>query len=293
MNHHDEIIKQRLLDVLRFAIDLFKEHHITYYAAYGTAIGAVRHHGFIPWDDDIDLYVPRADYERLMTLTHSYSHPDYDLLTYNMPGYYRPFIKISDRHSTIWEYPKYHYPVGINIDIFPLDFFGHDKEWFLARGHQLKITFRRSMIDHCSLALAGDAPWKEKLVRFVKYPRDLKEDLLRMVHKKHYYHDLFVRMEQEHASFSGPHAGCFYEQKMHLLEAEWFGPGEEVPFEGIPLMLPKDNDAILRAIFGDYMQLPPEEQRKSGHHRLYVNLNHRVPMSDILQKTAQGITLEE
>ena len=81
MNHHDEIIKQRLLDVLRFAIDLFKEHHITYYAAYGTAIGAVRHHGFIPWDDDIDLYVPRADYERLMTLTHSYSHPDYDLLT--------------------------------------------------------------------------------------------------------------------------------------------------------------------------------------------------------------------
>lgn len=101
--------KLRLLDTLKFMQAFFAKHDLRYVACGGTVLGAVRHKGFIPWDDDIDVYMPRADYQKLQTLTAELDKEGYEFLSHENTGvgYYMPFGKLSDKNSTIWEFERY------------------------------------------------------------------------------------------------------------------------------------------------------------------------------------------
>ena len=112
--------KRILLKTLEDFILLCEEKNLRYYAAFGTVLGAVRHGGMIPWDDDIDVYMPREDYNRLLSMRNDLKN-DYELVDLENDGYYQDFAKFVNRKTTIIESKEIPFVCGIYIDIFPLD----------------------------------------------------------------------------------------------------------------------------------------------------------------------------
>ena len=125
-------IQQIQLSILKEIINVVEENHLTYFAVGGTALGAYRHEGFIPWDDDIDIAMPRVDYEKLLTLQSTFPEDLFIQTTETDPNYTMPFAKIrKDKTLYIesrWQDQEIHH--GIWVDIFPLDNYKEgDLEW--------------------------------------------------------------------------------------------------------------------------------------------------------------------
>ena len=119
-----EEYKKVLLSILTRIDSICRENGLKYMLAYGTLLGAVRHKGFIPWDDDIDLLLPRKDYETLRSVAKSFNTKEWKLLSYsNEPRFLLPFMKYCNKHTIVTP-PRFNtgFVYGLSIDIFPLDY---------------------------------------------------------------------------------------------------------------------------------------------------------------------------
>jgi lipopolysaccharide cholinephosphotransferase len=132
-----EILKKILLENLIDFHDFCIKHNLTYYLCGGTLIGAIRHNGFIPWDDDIDVMMPRKDYDKLIDVFSS--QKSLELVGYhNTPNYFLNFVKIIDKQTKLKE--KNNTPeLGVFIDVFPID--GIPKNWFLKSTQKSILKF--------------------------------------------------------------------------------------------------------------------------------------------------------
>lgn len=114
--------KAKTLETFKAFIAFCQANNLKYYAAYGTVLGAARHHGFIPWDDDIDVYLRRDDYDRCLRLLRADPPVGYEVVDYlHEEEYYLPFAKFCDTRSTVCEWEDYRISFGNYIDLFPLD----------------------------------------------------------------------------------------------------------------------------------------------------------------------------
>ena len=112
----------RMLEMLKYIDSVCKKHNIKYWLCSGTLIGAVRHGGFIPWDDDIDIAMPREDYERFFVEYPLHSSGKFKLLSYRDKSSIYPFFKVVDPRTVVFEkYVNPRYQTGVWVDIFPLD----------------------------------------------------------------------------------------------------------------------------------------------------------------------------
>lgn len=115
-------LQLRILKILLAVDKVCKEHGLRYYIMAGTMLGAVRHKGFIPWDDDLDIGMPRADYDLLMSHSKEWLPKPYEAVcAENDPNYPLPFAKIQDADTTLIERMHLKYLGGIYLDVFPLD----------------------------------------------------------------------------------------------------------------------------------------------------------------------------
>ena len=118
-----------ILDILKAFMQICDRHGLRYYCCAGTAIGAVRHHGIIPWDDDIDVIMPRPDYDRLLEIAKVEDFGKYEIISpYSDPTYPLFFSKLSDRTTTLIEERERPCVIGLYVDIFPLDATDDDVE---------------------------------------------------------------------------------------------------------------------------------------------------------------------
>lgn len=120
--------QEKLLQTFKIFAQFSKDNHLTYYAAFGTCLGAIRHNGFIPWDDDIDVYMLRDDYERMLSLRDKLVDSVYCISDFRDGESPYPFAKFYSTDCSVWELRQFPFIIGPWVDIFPLDEWNSSEE---------------------------------------------------------------------------------------------------------------------------------------------------------------------
>ena len=239
-----------LLNVTKFC----EANQLRYYLTYGTLIGAIRHKGFIPWDDDVDIQMPREDYNKLIELYH---HEYIKVVVPGTPMAKHSIIKVIDTR-TIKTEPVFNYPngvLGIDIDIFPIDGTPDDGAEFETWYKKLRKCYENFF--YTSQIPNGNLRHKLKILIskiFLKKPEYYIKQAA-MLHAKYPY-DSSQYVGSIESLFNSP---------QNRVPRECFEHTVEVDFEGEKFKAPIGYDQLLKNIYGDYMQLPPEEKRVTHH----------------------------
>ena len=234
------------LELLIYFDKLCRDNNLTYFLAGGTLLGAVRHKGFIPWDDDIDLAMPRDDFEKLMSLNDNLDI-DYGLLipskTY---GYHLPFAKFVNKNY--FNYRKtYDGKYGIRMDIFPLDGLGNTKEEAIKNAK--KILFIRKF--YC---LAFKENIFSKILLKIRFDKFIYKILYNNLTKNNFYHSEYV------GSIIGG-----LKKLDEVFEYKVYSEAMDMEFEGKKVKGMKYYDEYLSKLYGDYMKLPSKEKQVAEH----------------------------
>lgn len=246
------------LEILKQVVEICNKNNIRYYMLGGTLLGAVRHKGFIPWDDDIDIGMPRNDYEKFIKLFSKYERENFKLEKLK----YRYFIKIVNKNIIVKSNTGINSEIiGAWIDIFPLD--GMASNLFKKRIHMFRILFWRAMFQFANFSRAvnmkqNKRPIHEKILinigKIFKFEHILKnfdvEKRLDKCLKKYNY---------ENSEFVGNFMGAYKFKEM--FPKKIYNEIAEYNFEEIKLVGPKDYDFVLKQLYRDYMKLPPVEER--------------------------------
>lgn len=240
-------IKHIEIEILDYVVSICDLYELRYYIMYGTLIGAIRHKGFIPWDDDIDIVMPRKDYEHLISILSKSKNNRYVLLNDKTKGYTLPFAKVVDIKTQILEEKVDDFECnGIWIDIFPFD--GIQNKFHYKTCYYLNKCRAASIYKQFPKGRGGSY-WEWKLCRIIGYK--FFAELYNKICKKYDYET------SDEVGFMGSLKGHFPREIMNETT--------RLEFEGKMYSAPKNYDYILSFIYGDYMTLPPENERITHH----------------------------
>ena len=252
-------MKEIELELLKRFHSFCVENNIRYFISHGTLLGAIRYKGFIPWDDDVDLLVPREDYERLLSLYQD--NERYCLISYEKnKGYFFPFAKFCDmttrKVETNLDNGVDH---GLAIDVFPLDYWDDDLEKAKQEvKRQKQYRFRLELTKLCKPDSLHPAKRFVKGIAMAVYKLRgsayYVEKIMKEAHKP----------EQKGSRYMGGKAWNVYGER-DILPAEVFAEAIELEFEGEKFFAPVGYDAFLTSLYGDYLPEPPVEKRKTHH----------------------------
>lgn len=239
-------IQKYSLETLISIASFCEKRNLVYFLDCGTLLGAVRHSGFIPWDDDIDILMPREDYEAFIE---EYGDEGFRLFSYkNDKNYFYQYAKVSNCETLIREsaIPDID-GLGVNVDIFPLD--GMPDALIPRRIHQDHLFFL-SKLRALTLRLRRKAPRPLKgLFRWRWIIGSIERTARRYPYGS--------------TAFSGNIAATTIRHKE--IPSECFASSEKMGFEGHSFSVPSGYGKYLTLLYGDYMKLPPEEKRVTRH----------------------------
>lgn len=249
-------VKQIELDILSYVDCFCKENNLKYIMNYGTLLGAVRHKGFIPWDDDIDISMPREDYEKFILKFPKNGR--YKVLDYrNDDKYYNNFIKIVDTKTTIVDNRNDKtYESGLFIDVFPMDWFDDLK--VVSRTYNLE-SFKLLSFSKYHNIVYGDSVVKDAI-------RSMSWLLLKPVSPR-WFTKKIEKVIEKYQCPKGKYIGLLASKfkEKDVLSFDPFQEIIELPFEGLKLKAPKEYDKMLKQYYANYMELPPVEKQVNPH----------------------------
>ena len=265
-------IREVEIEILDYVVEICEKNNIEYYLDFGTLLGAIRHEGFIPWDDDIDIAMPRKDYEKFLEICQNIKSPTFFLQTCRTDKeYYQNFAKMRNSDTTFIENNMKHlnFNHGIYIDIFPIDSF---PEKSLLQ--YLKLAVAVSINKMCTLTKNPYAfmPYRiAKIIQLLFKPikvtayNGIIDKILRNNKQSKYLYSLengfdFNKIIQ---------TALLKEKTMHKFEMKEY-------------KIPKNFDDYLKILYGDYMQFPPANERVSPH--LAIAVETQVGYKEFIQK---------
>jgi len=246
------------LNILEEFIKVCDILNVKYYLLEGTLLGAVRHKGFIPWDDDIDVGMPRRDYDIFMEKAQALLPERYFVQNIISEEDYRAnFAKIRDSETTFIETSVRYCRInhGVYIDIFPLDFCYTDPK-------KQKRQFLKDKILKYRIGIEFYLPNAKKTYKYKICSVGLKV-LLPSLRNTLQKRDNMIKSLPESNVYAN-YCSAWY--KKEVMPVEWFGEGVYLEFEGVKVRVPKEYDKWLTQVYGDYMKLPPEEKRVAHHY---------------------------
>ena len=257
------------LDIMKRLHTFCVEHGIKYSLGYGTLLGAIRHKGFIPWDDDIDVFMMREDFDRFCEIYED--TVDYKLFSYNRGNTYSAVARLCDMQRTMVKTgsPLFTEQTGVWIDVFPLDSVDNEKSVFEQRiikikeAHQNVISCRWLMR---SLHLR-DLIHLRSLVSWVLHSRQARKNITELVRLQN---ELCISFAQKNSNMMSVLAFPTYIDRDYS-HKRVFDDVEDALFEKELFKIMKGYDEWLTMIYGNYMTPPPIEKQKPGHsiHKYY------------------------
>lgn len=280
----NSLYKSKLIEAFQAFITICDNNNLSYYCLGGTLIGAIRHQGMIPWDDDIDIAMPRGDYEKFISLTLNSNGP-YEIVTMESNiNYYLPYAKFCDKNSTILEYSDVPCLLGIYLDVFPLDGASENmnsckEDWLLFKrqANRLHIQSKRckdNFLNGIKRLFKGQlrTAWNEfSLIANKDVKRKHIIVQLNQIMYKYAFDDSSVV-----ANYGGMWGIKEFWKK------EWFESYILKEFEGIQVRVPIGYDNIMRQVYGDYMQPPPIDKQVSHHHVAFIDIKERKTTEEVL-----------
>ncbi len=254
MNSKQRLSEQEVrhveLGILDYINSICKEHKIEYFLDYGTLLGAIRHKGFIPWDDDIDICMKREDYERFVSIIAKEENPNYKLLSMDTaPSYYYEFGKVVDTRTILNETETIELPgMGVWVDVFPKD--------NLPRHHGFLKWVVTVLVVCRVFAVYKKFPSKHSALFYPVWV------ISRLIGYKPFLR-LSRRLSMVAKKKTTPYIGDLRDltAKQYAWDKEMFSESVLVSFEGKEYPAPKNWDGYLKGLYGDYMKLPPEDKR--------------------------------
>jgi len=254
-------LQGKLLSMLKQFHEVCVKNNLVYYMAGGTMLGAVRHKGFIPWDDDVDVVMPREDYNSFKQIAHSILPENLEIKFYenekNSPMHY---MKLIDKNTTLIENKYRNYYEGVYIDLFPLDGAPSDKG-VLVKKQKVVGRYISLIVNHC---YTDGRHGLRKIYGYIARCFDLGR-----LHAK--VERLITERSYKSSEIVGNYLGSYGIRE--FVPKRYFGNPIKYQFEDTELYGPEDYDAYLKAIYGDYMQMPPVEKRINTHQYFFVDLN--------------------
>lgn len=239
------------LDILKDIHDFCTKNNLNYYIAYGTLLGAVRHNGFIPWDDDIDIVMPRPDYERFIKTYKS--ERGMQLFTYQYSKCLIPYARICEMKRTQVNFiqkPWTKHRTGIFLDIFPLDAVSKDE--FDQKKNMAMKLWKRSWSMRYTLTPLRTYKGINKKCKWVT-----RKIISLLLEKKRITKHINLCKNTAWGKSDYLCQLACPDSNERIIEKKWFDEKVLLQFEDAEFYAPKDWDKILQNIFGDYMQLPP------------------------------------
>lgn len=252
------------LNIVKEVVKLCDHHGLKYYMLGGTMLGAIRHQGFIPWDDDIDLGMPRADYERFLKIVPEELSDHLKVINYRTdPNYHYYITRVQDTETKVEEErmgddTKY---THASIDIFPID--GTPNNALLRKVYYFRVLYHRALMSLCykdSIDRKRKRGKAEQLLLWIM-ERIPVEKLTTPYKQKEKIDKLLRNQKIEGAKYIGNIMGAY--RTREIVPTEFYGEGKMYQFEDIYLRGLDMYDEYLTWTYGDYMQLPPEDKRKT------------------------------
>lgn len=248
-----------LLQLAKAFHDICVRHSIPYYMVGGTQLGAIRHRGFIPWDDDMDFGVPRRYYEELMNILDKELPAEYKIQSiYHSPKYTNGFYKIEDSRTLIKETNSKSLQYGVNIDIFPIDYTNgkkglFSKNWWIVQLYKLETY---SFADLEGLGMI-------KIIA-----NKILRKLMFFINNKTIFNFIDRHLLESDGRYWVNHYGAYTNKE--IIEKEIYGQPTLYDFEDTKLFGIEKVEVYLKHFYGNYMELPKESARHFHIEELYV-----------------------
>lgn len=260
MNKKKDFVELTSDEIKLLSIELLKSVHnyclknnLKYSLFYGTMLGAIRHKGFIPWDDDIDIAMPRGDYEYFIKNFHD--NNCYVVSCKYDKNYYLPWAKVCDKKTIKIESTSHKINYGVNIDIFPIDYVDNFNN-FIKKRKRISFLAKKLSISN------NKANWR------TCNPKKLASSLLTLFLKP--FSNCYAKKIDlafnagEKTNFTT--TNCFFQtDERYFYKSPIFNDLIEVDFENNKFLCSADYDVLLKTSYGEYMLLPPIEKQVTHH----------------------------